>query len=184
MLQDFIIFFCSIFIVFFSILYKKNTLFSKFIFSLAFICIIIMIMNLFLRFISWNSFNYILGFSNTEEEKNVLFKKIYLIDDNLISLTFIEQYSNFLLNVIQNKFLSYRTNKPVLTLIFDRFPCTLFLSWFSMLIAIITGLFGAFLYTYQLNSFIKSVMVIFLVLGIAIPGYWLGPILMFFFQLI
>lgn len=120
----------------------------------------------------------ILGEYASLEEKNILRKQLGL-DQGLLL-----QSAHYLWNVLSGDLgRSLIYNKPVLVLIMERLPATLELAFLSVLLAlflgIITGL-GAAMYRGKLQD--HSFMILAL-LGIAIPNFWLGPLLIIIFSI-
>ena len=78
---------------------------------------------------------------------------------------------------------SYMTGKPVLEAILERLPATLFLSMSSLfLILLVTfplGLFSA----YKKQSLFDHSVTVFSFVGLSIPSFWLGLILILVFSL-
>ncbi len=77
---------------------------------------------------------------------------------------------------------SFFSKKPVLTLIAERLPSTILLAaaaiaW-AICIAIPLGILGA---TFRGSLFDKFVL-FYSVLGVSLPSFWLGPLLMLFFS--
>lgn len=78
---------------------------------------------------------------------------------------------------------SYRTNKPVFDEIFSRFPTTLLLSFLSIVTAVIIGLPVGILSAVKQYSGIDIISTIFAMLMAAIPGFWLGLMMIILFSL-
>ncbi len=74
-------------------------------------------------------------------------------------------------------------NQPVLDVLLVRFPPTLLLATASLLIAIVIGLSLGFLAAYKRGTLIDVGAMVLAVLGVSIPHFWLGMLLLFFFAL-
>jgi peptide/nickel transport system permease protein len=74
-------------------------------------------------------------------------------------------------------------DQPVLEILLTRFPPTLLLASSSLLIAIVIGLSLGFLAAYRRGTAIDAGAMVLAVLGVSIPHFWLGLILLFFFAL-
>jgi len=92
------------------------------------------------------------------------------------------QYGDFLFNAVQGNFgESLRSHEDALSVVLNRVPATFQLAFsalgLSILIAIPIGILSA----YKRNTFYDRIGVGLTVLGQAIPSFWLGLILIFFF---
>lgn len=132
---------------------------------------------LLIHFIPGDPVDLMLGDFSTEADREELRKNLGL-NGSLFS-----QYLLFLKNLVQFDLgRSIFSNLPVTQLILERFPATLELSFFSILFACAWGIpFGVY------TSSTKSKTFDFLgtslgVLGMSVPGYFLGPILIWIFS--
>lgn len=94
------------------------------------------------------------------------------------------QYGRYLGNLVQgNMGVSYATKKPVLDEIISRFPNTLTLAFFSILVSILISIpIGVISAVKQYSSF-DNLGMIFALIGISMPSFWLGLILIIIFSL-
>jgi ABC-type dipeptide/oligopeptide/nickel transport system permease component len=74
-------------------------------------------------------------------------------------------------------------NQPVLDILLTRFPPTLLLATTSLVIAMALGLSLGFLAAYKRGTAIDVGAMILAVLGVSMPHFWLGMLLLFFFSL-
>ncbi len=74
-------------------------------------------------------------------------------------------------------------NQPVLDILLTRFPPTLLLATTSLAIAVVIGLSLGFLAAYKRGTIIDVGAMIIAILGVSIPHFWLGLLLLFFFAL-
>ncbi len=74
-------------------------------------------------------------------------------------------------------------NQPVLDILLTRFPPTLLLATTSLAIAVIIGLSLGFLAAYKRGTIIDLSAMIIAILGVSMPHFWLGLLLLFFFSL-
>jgi len=94
------------------------------------------------------------------------------------------QYFLWLKNVVQGDFgESIRSQQPVLDLILEKLPATLELLFAGILIGLIFGIPFAIIAGLNKGSLIDSSVSIISVSGLAIPGFWLGMILLWIFAL-
>lgn len=78
---------------------------------------------------------------------------------------------------------SYRTGKPVFDEIFSRFPTTLLLSFLSIVTAVIIGLPLGILSAVKQYSGVDIISTVVAMLMAAIPGFWLGLMMIILFSL-
>ncbi|MEZ5589215.1 MAG: ABC transporter permease [Gammaproteobacteria bacterium] len=76
-----------------------------------------------------------------------------------------------------------RGEQPVLDLILTRLPYTLVLAAASLLISAAVGLSLGFLAAYKRGTFIDISAMIIAIIGVSIPHFWLGLLLLFTFSL-
>ncbi|MEW6455804.1 MAG: nickel ABC transporter permease [Acidobacteriota bacterium] len=94
------------------------------------------------------------------------------------------QYKNFILGIFKrNMGKSLITGKNVSDEIKDHFPATLELALGSLLISIIISLPFGVLSAYKEGSIIDHVSTGFSIFGLAIPNFWLGPLLIILFSI-
>jgi len=74
-------------------------------------------------------------------------------------------------------------DQPVLDILLTRFPPTLLLATTSLVIAVVIGLSLGFLAAYKRGTVIDVGAMVLAVLGVSIPHFWLGLLLLFFFAL-
>ncbi len=78
---------------------------------------------------------------------------------------------------------SIQGDQPVADILITRFPPTLLLATTSLLIAMVIGLSLGFLAAYKRGTLVDVGAMIVAILGVSIPHFWLGLILLFFFAL-
>lgn len=74
-------------------------------------------------------------------------------------------------------------NQPVLDILLTRFPPTLILATTSLAIAVVIGLSLGFLAAYKRGTIIDVGAMIIAIIGVSMPHFWLGLLLLFFFAL-
>lgn len=94
----------------------------------------------------------------------------------------IEQYGIFWRSALKGDLgESFLSKKPVSTLIAERFPATLSLAlaamFWAVLIAIPLGVLGAMFK----KSIFDRLVLFYSILGVSMPSFWFGPLLMLFF---
>ncbi len=97
---------------------------------------------------------------------------------------FIVQYGRYMVKLVQGDMgTSYKTKNAVSAEVFSRFPNTLILAGFSTLVSIILALpLGVFAAVKQ-NSLFDTVSMVIALLGVSIPIFWFGLLLILFFAL-
>ncbi len=94
------------------------------------------------------------------------------------------QYVAFLSGAVRGDFgRSYRSNTPVITEIAARFPATIELAIAAMAIAVVTGVVFGTLAAVRRHSLLDYVSSTVVLLGVSIPTFWLGLILIIIFGL-
>lgn len=76
---------------------------------------------------------------------------------------------------------SVLSRQPVSTLVLRALPVTLYLSLFSMLIALVISIPAGTVAALKRNSWIDIVCTTWALLGVSIPGFWLALMLLFLF---
>ncbi|MGN9164217.1 nickel ABC transporter permease [Tissierellaceae bacterium HCP3S3_D8] len=119
-----------------------------------------------------------LGESATDEQVEALREEMGLKDP------FIVQYVRFLVNGLKMDFgRSYSTKRPVIDEIFATFPNTLKLTVASMTIAVVLGIPAGIISATKQYSLIDSITMIAALIGVSMPVFWLGLMLIMVFSL-
>jgi peptide/nickel transport system permease protein len=93
------------------------------------------------------------------------------------------QYGRFLVNALQGDFgKSIRTTRPVTVEIVERFPATLLLASSGMCFAVLFGVSAGVVAGANRDSWIDRFVMLFATLGVSIPSFWLGLMLIFLFS--
>ena len=92
------------------------------------------------------------------------------------------QYGTFILNTFRGNFgRSITTNKPVIDVISGRFPATMQLALGAIIVMLLISLPLGIISAYKKDTVIDNGSRIFALLGISIPNFWLGPLLIILF---
>ncbi len=95
------------------------------------------------------------------------------------------QYWQWFTNALHGDFgVSIRSGQPVFQEILDRLPATVELTVLALLIAVVFGIFFGVTAARYRNTIIDQSMIGFSLLGVSIPIFWLGMMLIFFFSVI
>jgi peptide/nickel transport system permease protein len=96
---------------------------------------------------------------------------------------FILQYARFVGNAVTGDFgRSYTSGREVFSEIFSRFPNTLILAVIGMVIAVLIGIPVGIISATKQYSLVDSVSMIGALLGVAMPNFWLGLMLILVFS--
>ena len=95
-----------------------------------------------------------------------------------------EQYISYISNVVQGDLgNSLKNNQPVLDEILIRLPITMELAFFSILITIVLGLIAGIISAVRPYSLSDIGVMVVALLGISLPSFWLGLLLMYVFSI-
>jgi len=93
------------------------------------------------------------------------------------------QYVDYMKNLLQGDMgYSYQTGQPVTEAIITRLPTTVKLASASMLIAIIIGIPVGMISAVRHNTWMDSLGTTFTLVGVSIPNFWLGTMLILIFS--
>ncbi len=95
-----------------------------------------------------------------------------------------EQYFMYMGRILQGDFgTTIRGNQPVLELLLVRLPNTLVLALSSLLITMLVGVTAGFFAAYKRGTWLDTSLMTGAIVGISIPSFWLGLMLMYVFSL-
>lgn len=93
------------------------------------------------------------------------------------------RYGRYVLNMLRGDLgTSYKTNRSVWTELMDRFPATMQLSVASILFALLISVPIGVISAVKQNSVFDNVGMIVCLLGIAMPAFWLGMVVVLMFS--
>ncbi len=119
-----------------------------------------------------------LGTQYTDEAAALLREKYGLNQPIII------QYLIWLRGILSGDFgYSYISRKPVLELLASRLPVTLELTFLSLLMAVVFGIPMGFWAACKRNKLPDSAVTVIGLLGISIPNFWLGTMMILLFSL-
>lgn len=93
------------------------------------------------------------------------------------------QFGNYLWDLVTFNFgnsLSY--NEPIIDLIMERFPNTIILAISALILAILIGVPAGIIAARKQNSFIDYLITTFSLIGVSMPIFWLGVMLVLLFS--
>jgi peptide/nickel transport system permease protein len=92
------------------------------------------------------------------------------------------QYANWLTDAVRGDLgISTRNGLPVAEQIRDRFPATLQLGVFSLLVALLVGIPSGVIAAIKRNSPLDVLVTLVAMFGIAVPNFWFSMLLIWFF---
>jgi len=95
----------------------------------------------------------------------------------------IVQYGRFIINAAQGDFgTSFRTNQPVSNEVFARFPSTLRLTMAGVVIAVVLSIPLGIIAAVKQNTMFDSMSMIGALIGVSMPSFWLGILLILLFS--
>ena len=141
------------------------------------------IVMLIVSFIAFVMFTFIgdpvdqmVGLETTLEEREALREQLGLKDPLPI------QFVNFVANAAQGNFgISYQFKRPVATMIGERLPATLELSFVSALFALLAGIPMGVYTALRRDSILSKLFLTISLIGISLPTFLIGILLIFFF---
>ncbi len=96
----------------------------------------------------------------------------------------LEQYGRYLSGLLQGDLgNSIHTRRPVAALLAERIPATLELTFASLLIALVIAIPAGVLAAARARSWFDRSSMLGALLGVSIPNFWLGPMLIVLFSL-
>jgi len=93
----------------------------------------------------------------------------------------IEQYLRFMKGIITNDLRSIRTERPILTELLPRFANTAQLALVSIVISSVIGVTLGIVSAVKRNSWIDTFSMVFSLVGVSMPIFWLGILLIILF---
>src|SRR5690606_835236 len=97
---------------------------------------------------------------------------------------FLVQFASYLADVVRGDLgVSVRSSQTVLTEVMSRFPATLALAGSAMLVAIVIGMVFGILAAVYRGTIVDHVAVVVALLGVSVPVFWSGLVLMLIFAL-
>ena len=172
---------------------KKLISFGKRLATIAFVVwTVVSLVTLLMELVPGDPAKAILGDNFTEEQYNS-FKRKHGLDKPAFFFS-ISQSNGVTWHGLDNRYANYwkgvlsfdlgrsfRTDRPVVDMILERYPNTLFLALSAMLVSIMIALPLGVLSGSRKGSFIDSFSSVFALIGISLPGFVIGPVLVYLF---
>ncbi|MEM7772458.1 MAG: ABC transporter permease [Cyanobacteria bacterium P01_E01_bin.6] len=101
-----------------------------------------------------------------------------------LDLPIYQQYILYMGRLLHGDFgTTIRGNQPVLDLLLGRLPNTLMLAFSSLIITILIGVTTGFFAAYKRGTWLDTTLMTGAIVGISIPSFWLGLMLMYVFSI-
>ena len=98
---------------------------------------------------------------------------------------FVAQFATFVANAVQGDFgISLRQGRPVSTLIKERLPATLELSFAAAILAIVVGIPAGVYTALKRNTWLAQFLLAVSLLGVSLPTFLIGILLILFFAVL
>jgi len=116
--------------------------------------------------------------------QNVTLEQLHVIRDQLgLDRPAWQQAVLYVWNVLHGDFgVSIFGQEPVLNLLLGRLPATLMLAFSGLLIALLIGFPLGILAAYNRGSALDNFLMVIAVLGVSVPAFWLGMLLLLTFS--
>jgi peptide/nickel transport system permease protein len=114
------------------------------------------------------------------KEKCDDFKHRYGLDDNIFV-----QFGRYMVNMAQGDLgTSIRFGRPVSSIIAERLPLTIELTFFAMIFSTVTGIALGIVSALRRNTIVDTFTMLIANIGVSMPVFWLGLMLAYLFALI
>jgi peptide/nickel transport system permease protein len=122
--------------------------------------------------------DYMLGENAMEADREML-RAQYGLDKSLP-----RQYLVFLGGLVKGDLgRSIHTRRPVTDMIRERYPATLLLALSAMVVAVLVALPAGIASAVKRNSLVDNLSMLGALLGISMPNFWMGPLLIILFSI-
>jgi ABC-type dipeptide/oligopeptide/nickel transport system permease component len=136
-----------------------------------------------MRLVPGDPIDHILGDQAQAASKERLAKSLGLLDEEGHPIGFVPQYANFIKSLATLKTESFITRRNAFEMVFERLPYTIALALSSMLVAIMLGPALGVLASFFRHRWPDHLLSIFALIGISVPSFFLGPLLLLLFAL-
>jgi peptide/nickel transport system permease protein len=136
-----------------------------------------------MRLVPGDPIDHILGDQAQAVSKERLAKELGLVNSEGEPVSFVEQYSNFLGSLVTLNSKSFISRRNAIDVVAERLPYTMILALCAMLVAIMIGPLFGILASFFHNRWPDQLFSIFALVGISVPSFFLGPLLLLFFSI-
>ncbi len=156
----------------------KNFFLNKLLFTFPTIFGVVTLVFLIIHLIPGDPVEIMLG------ETATLTDKAKLRADLGLDLPISVQYFRFITNLVQGDFgISFHFRQPAFDLIIKRLPATIELSLGALVVALMISVPLGILSAAKQYSFIDQTSLFVALLGVSMPNFWLGPLLIIIFSI-
>ena len=122
---------------------------------------------------------FVLGDMATEEDIAIF------NEENGLNDPFIVQFASYVKNALTGDFgISYTTKQPVFNEVLSRFPTTFKLTVLSIIFSVVIGVTVGIISAVKQYGFIDNIMRVIAMLGVSMPTFWEGLMLIILFSVI
>jgi len=140
---------------------------------------LLVLVSLLIEFIPGDPARVMLGQHVSEEALETLRERLGL------NRPFIARFGIYLGNLFRGDWgNSIREGRPILTILAERIPATFELSFAAMIISSIVGIAVGILSAYRQYSLLDYTGMLIALIGISMPVFWLGLMMIYFFSLV
>lgn len=177
-----VIFIGALLVIFLSAKLKPTTLGGRLMALIAVMLGATIIVSGSMRLVPGDPTDYILGDQAQMASRERLKQDLGLIDEHGRPVSFVEQYSRFLKSVATGQMQSFITRRNTFEVVFERLPYTMALAGAAMLVALMLGPFLGVMASFFYHRWPDHVFSVFALVGISVPSFFLGPLLLLLFS--
>lgn len=127
--------------------------------------------------------DHILGDQATAASRERMRKSLGLVDEAGQPVGFVTQYSHFIASLATGKMESFISRRNAFDVVFERMPYTIALAAAAMLVALMLGPLMGVLASFFHHRWQDHLFSIFALVGISVPSFFLGPLLLLLFAI-
>lgn len=136
-----------------------------------------------LRLVPGDPIDHILGDQARSSSRELLAKDLGLLNEKGQPIGFVDQYANFLRNIGKNELKSFVTRRNTVSAVLERLPYTAALALAAMIVALSLGPLMGILASLFHHRWQDHLFSVFALVGISIPSFFLGPLLLLLFAI-
>jgi len=136
-----------------------------------------------LRLVPGDPIDYILGEQAQSSSRELVAQELGLINEHGAPIGFVDQYGNFIRRLTKNNLKSFITRRNTLDTVLERLPYTAALGSAAMLVALMLGPLMGIMASFFHHRWPDHLFSLFALVGISIPSFFLGPLLLLLFSL-
>jgi peptide/nickel transport system permease protein len=182
-LINWLIFLLSLGLIFSTLILPSRSLFARFLSLLAVMLGATLIVSGALRLVPGDPIDHILGEQAHSTSRELIAQELGLINESGAPLSFVDQYGKFLGHLVNNNLKSFITRRNTLDTVLERLPYTIALGTAAMIVALILGPLLGIMASFFHHRWPDHLLSLFALIGISIPSFFLGPLLLLLFSL-